>query len=1254
MKVPGPIFWATLIATTFAFLAQTGFAKEQTPKGLLPELSINSTDEDENQHKALNSELMITKSENQAIASLQNILKKRKGTPEEPELWNRLAELYMRRAKSGRFFDLNRGSNQALTFAPPEVQGETAINNLKKAIDIYTKIDREFPKFKDMDSVLFNAAFASQQIGQKKQAEAFYLKVVTSHPKSSLVPDAQLALGEIKYEAQNFQGALEHFLVIEKYPQSRVYSYGIYKAAWAHYNLRQTDKAIEKLIEVVKFHDQAKNGAKKVSHNLRLEAIRDLTIFFEETSTPDKAIEFFSKFTTPEELGDAVILLGQIYDSHSRHKDMIVFLNEFIKQAPQSSKRIKAHILLIGANESLRQRKGVVLQLQALDEICRPDSAWSLENKSIYDESCNFDFSKANIDIAKKWWDLWLKNKSNQGEATKELAALTQQAFKIHLGREDATKPDSKSRYAYAELLFQLEDYRAASEQYAQVGIKTADTALKHDANYAALVSFEKSIEKKKDSVDSDKLVSLCNTYLTQHPTGEHATQVQFKLGFIAYEQNNYTEAEKWLKPLASNDKAGEFKRKSEDLVLDILNARKDYKGIKDFSKQILAQSQDESRKSGLTKIMQEADYTEIQDFAKSADKAEASQKLYGFYKDNKGSPLAKDSLWQAMSLAYASGQSVDGADLAREYATAYPDENRSIDALKDAAKAYADTGHVLLAAKTMDLIAQKSITKNPKDVITYTEAAAELYLLEGNRSQAINSFNRLLTEANKENHGKVYSKILLALKGKENSEEYLKIENKLSALGQEPYASEIKLKRVQALWDAKKISEAFNAAKGLVGTEKGIPDEVRAKARLIQAKTLELEFIQQSTKTTVEKLSVVLSMKTEKLDKAQTAYLTSSKLSKDPNVQLEALQGLNRIYKNYVDTVGHPIVKTELTPDEKKALDSELAKLTAPIADKMQDTGKRLLALAKDSKATRSDEIDFSTLAAEESIKPRIRNISDEKIALFLPVLTEEKLGEISPSRFQGSKTEKCAVTEADKKLPISSLSSKANVCLQTGNLSIAEKIASLISRREPKGGLGTYYMALVADLQGLNEKSLWLTELSLKKNEAPSYVIYQKARALYKLKEFAAANKFFIKAFDQKLNAAEVYLMHGVIAFAEGDCYSVVDDFAKIDSKSVFNYGIGPAYAECHAQKGELDKGLSIISQQLKINSLNIDLLLEAAYIQEVYKADNDAKIKAYEAALKAASQPETHDWIQRKLNYLKGTKQQVTWNDTALEKK
>lgn len=1211
------------------------FAKQKEQKGLLPELKLNSTNEDINTKKSLQSEVLITRTENKAIQSLTNVIKRKKGSKEEPELWFRLAEMYMRRAKSGRFFDLTRNNTQAVQFAPPEVFGENAIGSLKRAIQIYTKIDREFPHFKEMDSTLFNLAFASQQVGLKKQADAAYYKLITQHPKSPLVPDAHLAIGEIKYEGQNFKGALEHFLTIEKYPQSRVYSYGMYKAAWAYYNLHSTDKAIDKLIEVVKYHDPRTQKV-KVSHNLRGEAIRDLTIFFGETAAADQAYEFFSAITLPNELGDALITLGKLYDSHSRHKEMNVFLNEFIQRQPTIAERVKAHILLISANEAMKQRKEVLVQLTKLNDVCKKDSVWALENTNIYDESCNYDFAKANIDIAKKWWDLWLKNKQH-----KEIADLTQKAFKIHLDREDPLKPDSKSRYAYAELLFQLEDYRAASEQYQQVAKSTQDTQLKHDANYASLVSFERGSKKKKESGDEEQILALSKNYLDKHPSGTHALQVKFKIGFVAYESEQYDEAEKWLKPIASDETSGEFKRKSEDLVLDILNARKDFKGIKEFSQKLISQTKDESRIQLLSKIMQEAHYTEIQDYAKTAEKSQAADKLYSFYKENKSSPLAKDSLWQAIGLYYSSGKLIDGADLSREYVKVYADDKRSLDALKDAAKAYSESGYIELAAATMEQIAELS----PKEAAKYIEAASELYLIDGQKKKSILSLQKLLSLDKNQSQGKIQSKILLTMKDEEGSSDYEKIENKILALGEEPYASQIKIKRIENLYTNKKFADAFNSAKTLVGNDKA-EDNIRARARLVQAKVLEKEFIEQSTKTSVEKLPLVLSLKTEKLDKAQTAYLTSAKISTDVNVRLEALQGLQRIYNNYVESVSRPVIKGTLSPEETDALTQELAKLTAPIAEKAKDITSKLQSLAKENKAARSDEVDFSILPGEATVKARIRNPASDKIENFLPVFKNES-SDLNFARFTASKSDLCAFSEKDKALDFPDLAAKANQCVALKNYKTAEKYADQMIRKDPSVALGTYYFSILAELENKNDKALWLSELALKKNPEYIFITYQKAKILYKLNQYAEANKLFVKAYDHKLPANELILMHGILSYAEGDCYSAADDFTKLNAKMIYNYGLGAAYAECQAQKGELNKAAATLKEQLKFNIYNTDLLLQAAFINEVYKSDTQATISAYEAAKKAATLPEMKDWIQRKLDYLNGKRTQVSLN-------
>ena len=166
-----------LLATLF--ISTPTFA--QTEKGTLPELRLNqTTDQDIEEKKQLTSELMISKTEDKALESLQKLLKRNKGTSQEPDLLYRLAELYMRKSKTGRFFDLNQDSKtlKLSSFPIPPQKGKDWI---KKASTVYSDIEIRFPKFSEMDSVLFNNAFACQQLRELKKSEVLYKKLLDQH-----------------------------------------------------------------------------------------------------------------------------------------------------------------------------------------------------------------------------------------------------------------------------------------------------------------------------------------------------------------------------------------------------------------------------------------------------------------------------------------------------------------------------------------------------------------------------------------------------------------------------------------------------------------------------------------------------------------------------------------------------------------------------------------------------------------------------------------------------------------------------------------------------------------------------------------------------------------------------------------------------------------------------------------------------------------------------------------------------------------
>lgn len=262
---------ATMVTTSSVSFA---LKKSKETKGLLPEVALDATDENKNQDRALNSELLITKSETKAIESLTRILEKKKGTPEEAGLLYRLAELYMRRAKSGRFFDLNTKKQQFVS----NVGVKGATTYLNSAIKIYDSIIVRFPKYENLDAVHFNIAMASLQTRQTEKAKMHYTKITTDYTKSSIYPDALLELGEIYYNQQNFQAALEQFKKIDAFPKSKAYPYGSYKSAWCYYNMHQNDLAVNKLKEVVKNNPPGSDARR---YNMRKEALRDLTLFVE-------------------------------------------------------------------------------------------------------------------------------------------------------------------------------------------------------------------------------------------------------------------------------------------------------------------------------------------------------------------------------------------------------------------------------------------------------------------------------------------------------------------------------------------------------------------------------------------------------------------------------------------------------------------------------------------------------------------------------------------------------------------------------------------------------------------------------------------------------------------------------------------------------------------------------------------------------------------------------------------------------------
>lgn len=397
------LFVFTVSSTAWAQKPAREGKSSSTP-GMLSEIKPEFENEEASERRAIKGEVLISNAEEQALQSLLRILERRKGTAQEPDLLYRLAELHMRRSKSGRFFDLWRSTDKASSIAPPKVRDQSAREHIQKAIAIYRRLEKDYPKFPDLDQVLFNGAFAQEQLGNRSEAGSMYKKLLTQFPQSQLVTEANLALGEILYDQQRFNEAIPHFRKVEETPTSRVYSYGIYKLAWTLYNLKQARAGQAFLEKVVQMFDprKSKDANTERQHNLRSEALRDLVLFSVDSINPKEAVGYFTNIATPEELPDVMVNLAKLFEGYSRFSDLELFVSEYINEVPNGPARVRLELILIQSLEALKKRPEVLQRLEALAQVCRPGSAFRT-TQDLSGEQCTKTAAGMHLELAKKW-----------------------------------------------------------------------------------------------------------------------------------------------------------------------------------------------------------------------------------------------------------------------------------------------------------------------------------------------------------------------------------------------------------------------------------------------------------------------------------------------------------------------------------------------------------------------------------------------------------------------------------------------------------------------------------------------------------------------------------------------------------------------------------------------------------------------------------------------------------------------------------
>lgn len=938
--IKASFFFLTFAAIVWTSKMRADELKTPGASDIINDLKATGVNQQNDDLRSLQAEMLIAKNEKRAMKQIQKLLRKYRGHAMEPGLWFRLAELYMRRAKADRFFEVNRESETLVKLAPKLVKKASAKSNIKKAISIYDKVERKFPYFRDMDLVLFNSGFARQQIGRNVQARKLYRKLIHNFSDSPLVPDSHLAIGEMLFEEKNFKAARKEFEAIKQYPQSRIYPYGRYKLSWALYNLEEVAQGLTELEAVVSY-SKAQSSEDSRRLDLRTEALSDMVLFYSEVKPADKAVSYFIEQASKEKAGFYTLKLMRLYNRHGKLlKEKQVFYN-MVSDLPQDEYLPKAYVAMVDSFESQRKRDLAVFELERFGKLCSLNSTWykNPENKK---ENCVELVSKLSSNYAAKWHKLWRKN-----QFAVEVAEYAERAYRNYLSFALKGEKASTVHYEYANLLFQRKKFRKASVEYFAVANKVKKQPMLHDSSYASIFSLQKAVKDKWNKEDELRYVELASHYLGKNPKGKYREDIEFKRAFIIYDNERYDEAAPLLADLGERYKHKKQGIRAQDLYLDILAKKKDFITTKTYSHKLLKREKSKKRKATLKKVYQESYFASIEVDPSEEKKKTSKQKAteyIEFAKANMDSPLAEQAWWNAVGIQKETIEFNATADLAYSFYKKFSGSKLSTDALKIATQNYERVMKLKEAAKTSELL----VVKDKKNASDWARLAIEYYIVEGEYKKAQALLKEQLNAPKKQTQKWAIEQLYKLAQVTKNKEQEDYYGGFLVKLNIQPYAVQFKLKDLDELVKNKKWPAAFKLGSEILRM-KGDISYYKGKARYVQAQILKDEFDRQSMLARPDRAALVIALKTEKLEKAQRAFQSAAKY-KNPEVVLDSMVALSELYGIYAkDLRGMKLKGVE--EKDAAAFYQEIENLVIPMEERQVDAMAQALEAAKELK---------------------------------------------------------------------------------------------------------------------------------------------------------------------------------------------------------------------------------------------------------------------------------------------------------------
>jgi cellulose synthase operon protein C len=645
------------------------------------------------------------------------------------------------------------GSNASASPADAGRAGADAEGPLE-AIALYNRLLNDYPSYKNSDQVLYQMARAYDELGRTEEAIDTMERLIRANPHSSHLDEVEFRRGEYFFTRRRYRDAESAYSGIVKLgAASEFYELALYKLGWTLYKQEFYEEALQRYIALLdhkvsvgydfdQTHDE--DNDRRVADTFRV-----ISLSFSNLGGPETAPEYFSKFGNRSYEDRIYSSLGEHYLDKLRYDDAaktykaFLALYPFHRAAPRFSMRIVDTFTKGGFPK---------LVLESKREFA---SKYSL--KSEYwrhfkpEESPEvLAYLKTNLkDLATHYHAQY----QNANEANEKLTNYREASkwYGAYLESFPKEADSASVNYQLADLLLENKDFGESAKQYERTAYGYAPHPQSAAAGYAAIYAYREQLKvadkKQQDAVKRDTVASSLK-FADTFPDDEHAAAALGAAADDMYEMKDYKAAIEADQRVIDKypGAAASIRRSAWIVVAHGSFEVAEYPRAEHAYTQVLAVTpeSDESRAAVVdnlaASIYKQGELAnEAKDYRAAADHflriraAAPTSSIRETAEYDAGAALMRMQDWKA------------AVDVLEAFRTTFPKNKLQLEATKQIAYAYRQSGELSHAAGEYERIASES-----DDPALRSEAlldAGDLYAQSDSRDRALEAYNRYVKE---------------------------------------------------------------------------------------------------------------------------------------------------------------------------------------------------------------------------------------------------------------------------------------------------------------------------------------------------------------------------------------------------------------------------------------------------------------------------------------------------------------------------